>query len=66
MIAQRYGFPVCEDRHTNQWDPGMVITDSYMVPLLLRRLPDGLYPLYTGLYNEETGDRLSVMQRARR
>ncbi len=60
MIAQRDGFPVCEDRHTDQWDPGELITDSYMVPVAANA-PDGLYPLYTGLYNEATGDRLSVL-----
>ena len=60
MIAQRDGYPVCEDRHTDQWDPGELITDSNVVPVAADA-PDGLYPLFTGLYIEETGDRLSVL-----
>lgn len=60
MIAQRDGYPVCEDRHTDQWDPGELITDSYVVPVAADA-PDGLYPLFSGLYLEETGDRLSVL-----
>jgi hypothetical protein len=60
MIAQRDGFPVCEDRHTYLWDPGELITDSYVIPVA-DDAPDGLYPLFTGLYIEETGERLSVL-----
>ncbi len=63
MIAQRDGYPVCEDRHTDQWDPGELITDSYVVPVAADA-PDGLYPLHTGLYLEETGERLSVLDEA--
>ncbi len=60
MIAQRDGFPVCESRDTSQWDPGELITDSYLIPIN-PDAPDGLYRLHTGFYLEESGERLSVL-----
>ncbi len=60
MIAQRDGYPVCDGRETWRWDPGELITDSYTIPVNADA-PDGLYPLYTGLYLEETGERLPVL-----
>lgn len=59
MIAQRDGYPVCASRGTDQWDPGELITDRYRIPVS-PDAPDGLYPLYTGLYLEENGERLPV------
>jgi hypothetical protein len=63
MIAQRDGFPVCDTRETWRWDPGELITDVYDIPVNADA-PDGLYPLYTGLYLEESGDRLPVLDEA--
>ncbi len=63
MQAQRDGYPVCEDRTTDEWDPGELITDVYNIPVKAEAV-DGLYPLYTGFYLEETGDRLSVLDEA--
>ncbi|MCB0132660.1 MAG: hypothetical protein KDD78_17480, partial [Caldilineaceae bacterium] len=41
-------------------DPGELITDVYDIPINADA-PDGLYPLYTGLYLEATGERLPVL-----
>jgi len=60
IIAQRDGYPVCEGRETWRWDPGELITDPYVIPVQ-EDAPDGLYPLYTGLYLEESFDRLPVL-----
>ena len=60
MIAQRDGYPVCDSRETWRWDPGELITDVYDIPINADA-PDGLYPLYTGLYLEATGERLPVL-----
>ena len=60
MVAQRDGYPVCNSRETWRWDPGELITDNYQVPVL-DDAPDGLYPLYTGLYLEDTLERLPVL-----
>ncbi len=63
MIAQRDGYPVCDGRETWRWDPGELITDVYNLPVS-PDAPDGLYPLYTGFYIEETGERLPVYDAA--
>ncbi|MCB0049625.1 MAG: hypothetical protein KDE24_08800, partial [Caldilinea sp.] len=60
IVAQRDGYPVCEGRETWRWDPGELITDPYVIPVRADA-PDGLYPLYTGMYLEETFDRLPVL-----
>ena len=60
MIAQRDGYPVCDGRETWRWDPGELITDVYELTVNADA-PDGLYPLHTGMYIEETGDRLPVL-----
>jgi hypothetical protein len=63
MVAQKDGYPVCETRETWRWDPGELITDEYEVPVNANA-PDGLYPLYTGMYLEETLERLPVLDEA--
>lgn len=60
MIAQKDGYPVCETRETWRWDPGELITDEYELPVAANA-PDGLYPLYTGMYIEESLERLPVL-----
>lgn len=60
MIAQRDGYPVCDGRETWRWDPGELITDVYRLPVAADA-PDGLYPLNTGMYIEETGERLPIL-----
>ncbi len=63
MQAQRDGYPVCDGRETWRWDPGELITDVYDIPVAADAV-DGLYPLYTGFYLEETGERLPVLDAA--
>lgn len=60
MVAQKDGLPICGRRETWQWDPGELITDIHEIPVKADA-PDGLYPLYTGMYLHETGDRLRVL-----
>jgi hypothetical protein len=59
MVAQKDGYPVCDTRETWRWDPGELVTDVYDIPVN-ENAPDGLYPLYTGMYIEETFERLPV------
>lgn len=63
MIAQLDGYPVCDTRETWRWDPGELITDVHHVPVNADA-PDGLYPLYIGLYIEETLERLPVLDQS--
>lgn len=63
MVAQLDGLPVCGRRETWQWDPGELITDIHEIPVKADA-PDGLYPLYTGLYDFDSGDRLRVLDEA--
>jgi hypothetical protein len=63
MQAQRDGYPVCDGRETWRWDPGELITDVYDIPVAADAV-DGLYPLYTGFYLEDTGERLPVLDAA--
>ena len=60
MVAQQDGYPVCGGRGTWLWDPGEQITDVHLLTIR-PDAPDGLYPLYTGLYIEETLERLSIL-----
>jgi hypothetical protein len=63
MIAQRDGYPVCDTRETWRWDPGEIVADEYDIPVKADA-PDGLYPLYTGMYIEQTFERLPVLDEA--
>ena len=60
IVAQRDGYPVCEGRETWRWDPGELVADPYVIPIK-PDAPDGLYPLYTGMYLEESFERLPVL-----
>lgn len=60
IVAQRDGYPVCEGRETWRWDPGELVADPYIIPVR-EDAPDGLYPLYTGMYLEETFERLPIL-----
>jgi len=60
MIAQQDGYPGCENNETWRWDPGEIITDEYDIPVNADA-PDGLYPLYSGLYLEENFERLPIL-----
>jgi hypothetical protein len=60
MIAQQDEYPVCGGRGTWQWEPGVQVADIHLLTIK-PDAPDGLYPLYTGLYIEETLKRLNVV-----
>ncbi|GIV75683.1 MAG: hypothetical protein KatS3mg050_0077 [Litorilinea sp.] len=63
MVAQQDGYPVCGSRGTWLWDPGELVVDVHDIQVKADA-PPGLYPLYTGLYIEETLDRLPVLDEA--
>lgn len=63
MVAQQDGYPVCGGRGTWLWEPGVQVADVHQITIK-PDAPDGLYPLYTGLYLEETLDRLNVVDEA--
>jgi hypothetical protein len=60
MVAQQDGYPVCGSRGTWLWDPGDLVADVHRITVK-PDAPPGLYPLYTGLYIEETLERLDVL-----
>jgi hypothetical protein len=60
MVAQQDGYPVCGGRGTWLWEPGVQVADMHLLTIQ-PDAPDGLYPLYTGLYIEETLARLNVV-----
>jgi len=63
MVAQKDAYPVCDRLPTSLWYPGELITDIHDITVNADAA-DGVYPLYTGLYLEETGDRLPVLDAA--
>jgi hypothetical protein len=63
MVAQQDGYPVCGGRGTWIWNPGEQVVDVHLLPIA-PDAPDGLYPLFTGLYIEETLERLNVVDAA--
>ncbi len=65
MVAQKDSYPVCDRQLTSTWYPGELITDVYDIPVAADA-PTGVYPLYTGLYLEETQARLPVLDAARK
>ncbi len=63
MVAQKDGYSVCDREPTTTWSPGKLITDVYDIPVA-DDAPAGVYPLYTGLYLEQTQARLPVLDAA--
>ncbi|CAN5547453.1 hypothetical protein BH10CHL1_BH10CHL1_46320 [soil metagenome] len=63
MVAQKDSYPVCDRQLTSTWYPGELITDVYDIPVAADA-PAGVYPLYTGLYLEQTQVRLPVLDAA--
>ncbi|MFN8494414.1 MAG: glycosyltransferase family 39 protein [Caldilineaceae bacterium] len=63
MVAQKDGYPVCDRYLTSDWYPGELITDIYDMQVA-EDAPVGSYPLYTGMYLEQTQSRLSVLDAA--
>jgi 4-amino-4-deoxy-L-arabinose transferase-like glycosyltransferase len=60
MVAQQDGYPVCGGRGTWLWEPGVQVADVHLLTIQ-PDAPPGLYPLYTGLYIEETLERLNIV-----
>ncbi len=60
MIAQQDGYPGCENNETWRWDPGETVSDEYDIRVNADA-PDGLYPLYSGLYLEQNFERLPLV-----
>ena len=59
VITQFDGYPQDGDYPTLRWNPGEIITDSYLLTLPAN-LPPGPYRVYLGLYNEADLVRLPV------
>jgi hypothetical protein len=58
--AQQDGLPVCDQEPTPTWSPGELIVDRRVLRVE-EGTPAGRYTLVTGLYREETGERLPVL-----
>jgi len=61
IVGQRDAEPLAGLRPTNGWKPGGEITDRYGVPVLWGT-PPGNYRLEVGLYDAETGMRLTTAE----
>jgi len=59
LWAQKDSPPVGGTYRTNQWQPGQVIVDSYVIQIS-PNVPTGEYRLVVGMYDWATGDRLAV------
>jgi hypothetical protein len=63
MVGQRDTMPDCNEGPTWQWQPGSVYTGFYQIPIFAGELP-GDYPLWIGLYDLQTGERLPITDEA--
>ncbi len=63
MVAQKDGYSVCDREPTTTWSPGKLLTDIYDIPVA-DDAPAGVYPLYAGMYLEQTQARLPVVDEA--
>jgi hypothetical protein len=63
MAAQKDGHPVCDRHVTTRWLPGALISDVYEIEVN-PDTPPSTYPLNTGMYLDETFERLSVLDEA--
>jgi hypothetical protein len=61
LIAQTDGVPAAWTRPTTGWLPGEIIADTHSLPLP-GELPDGPLSLRIGLYDPDTGQRLSTAE----
>jgi len=63
MVAQQDSLPVCNRHPTLAWRPGELVIDTHTLTVNAD-VPAGVYPLFTGLYREETQERLAVLDEA--
>ncbi len=61
LAGQVDWYPLDWTYHTHFWLPGEVVTDQVEVPIR-HDLPSGSYVVKFGMYLEETGERLAVVQ----
>ncbi len=59
LQAQHDGAPECNLMPTTHWEPNVIIADPHIVPLPAD-MPIGSIPLYVGMYNLITEERLAV------
>jgi hypothetical protein len=57
--AQHDGAPACAKRPTSGWAPGEIVADPHIVELP-PEIPAGTFPLYAGMYDLLTVERLPV------
>ena len=55
--AQHDGAPACAQRPTSGWEPGQIIIDPHLIELPAE-IPAGSLPLYAGMYDLLTAERL--------
>jgi hypothetical protein len=60
MVGQFDGQPVCGSRPTTGWQPGETLLDRYRIPVK-SDAPLGPVPLYIGMYDGASGERLPVL-----
>ena len=63
MVAQQDSLPVCNRHPTHEWRPGELVIDTHTLTVN-PDVPAGVYPVFTGLYREDTQERLSVLDDA--
>ncbi len=63
MVVQQDSMPACNRRPTVGWQPGELTVDRRTLEVA-EDAPAGIYPLYTGMYREETMERLPVLDAA--
>ena len=61
IVGQRDAEPMGGARLTTTWEEGEIIADNYGV-LVLPATPPGEHQLEIGMYNLETGERLTVLE----
>ncbi len=61
--VQKDSYSVCDRLPTSEWPPGELIEDIHDIEIR-EEIPAGAYPLYIGLYLEETLARLPVIDDA--
>ncbi|MGM0399885.1 MAG: glycosyltransferase family 39 protein [Chloroflexota bacterium] len=57
--AQKDHPPSCGNNPTDEWEPGHVYVDPYVI-VTDSDMPSGTYPLLAGMYRFDTGERLPV------
>lgn len=58
-LAQSDAPPLRGEFPTQLWDTGDIVSDTYNL-ILPDTMPSGEYPLYTGFYDSNSGERLSI------